>query len=112
MAARVVLERGPKEKRVVVFAVDLPGWSRGAKTPQIALDLLESYRDRYRPIAVAAGMGEEIYAAGAGAITEDGVGTGSTDFWGTSFSPSGLELEPMERNELERKIPLLRACWA
>ena len=111
MAVRAVLERGPKDKKVVVFAVDWPGWSRGAKTPEIAFDLLESYRERYRPVAVAAGMGREFDAAGAVEVAEDRVGTGSTDFWGISFSPCSLEQEPMNSDELERKISLLRACW-
>src|SRR4051812_49231910 len=71
MSVRAVLERGPKEKKVVVFAVDWPGWSRGAKTPELALDLLESYRDRYRPVAVAAGMAAEVEAAGALELAED-----------------------------------------
>ena len=43
---------------------------------------------------------------------DDKVGTGSTDFWGISFSPSALEQEPMGDAELERRITLLRACWA
>jgi len=43
---------------------------------------------------------------------EDKVGTGSTDFWGISFSPSATEQEPMGEKELERGITLLRACWA
>src|SRR3954453_9630475 len=111
MSVRTVLERGPKEKKVVVFAVDWPGWSRGAKTPEAVLELLESYRERYRPIAVAAGMAAEFDAAGALEVVEDRVGPGSTDFWGISFAPSGLEQEPMEDTELERKIALLRACW-
>ena len=112
MSVRTVLERGPKEKKVVVFAVDWPGWSRGTKTPELAIELLESYRERYRPIAVAAKMAAEFDAGGALEVAEDRVGTGSTDFWGISFSPSGLEQEPMDEAELERKIALLRACWA
>lgn len=112
MAMRTVLERGPKEKKIVVFAVDWPGWSRGAKSPDLGLEVLESYRQRYRPIAVEAGMAAEFDAAGALELAEDRVGTGSTDFWGISFSPSGLEQEPMADAELERKIALLRACWA
>jgi len=111
MAVRTVQERGPKDKKVVVFAVDWPGWSRGAKSPELALEVLESYRDRYRPIAVAAGLAAECDAAGALDVVEDRVGTGSTDFWGISFSPSSLEREPMDDAELERKIALLRACW-
>lgn len=111
MPARIVVERGPKAKRAVAFAVDWPGWSRGAKTPEQAVELLESYRERYRPVAVAAGHEAEYDAMGALDVAEDRVGTGSTDFWGISFSPSGLETEPMDDVELDRKISLLRACW-
>jgi hypothetical protein len=111
MPVRTVLERGPKGKKAVAFAVDWPGWSRGAKTPELALEMLESYRERYRPIAVAAGMADEFDSAGRLKVVEDRVGTGSTDYWGISFSPSGLEHEPMKDAELDRKIELLRACW-
>ena len=51
MAIRTVLERGTKGKRFVAFAVDWPGWSRGAKTADGALETLEAYRERYRPVA-------------------------------------------------------------
>jgi hypothetical protein len=111
MPFRTVIERGPKGKKAVAFAVDWPGWSRGAKSPELALEMLESYRARYRPIAVAAGMAGEFDAAGFLDIVEDREGTGSTDFWGISFSPSSLEPEPMDGPEFERKIELLRACW-
>lgn len=112
MRVRTVVERGPKETRSVAFAVDWPGWSRGAKTADWALATLESYRERYRPVAIGAGLGCEFDAAGPLAIVEDRVGTGSTDFWGISFSPSSLERGPMDQEELMRKITLLRACWA
>ncbi|HEX9994449.1 MAG TPA: hypothetical protein VGB14_16085 [Acidimicrobiales bacterium] len=112
MPVRTVLERGPKGKKAVAFAVDWPGWSRGAKTTESALETLESYRERYRPIAVAAGMAGEFDGAGPLDVVEDRVGPGSTDFWGISFAPSGLEQEPMDDAEMERKIELLRACWA
>ena len=111
MTVRAVLERGPKGKKAVAFAVDWPGWSRGAKTPELALEMLESYRERYRPIAVAVGMADEFDAAGPLDVVEDRVGTASTDFWGISFSPSGLEHEPMDNVDLDRMIRLLRACW-
>lgn len=111
MTVRVVIERGPKGKKSVAFAPDWPGWSRGAKTPELALETLAAYRERYRPVAVAAGLGAEFDAAGALEVVEDHVGTGSTDFWGISFSPCSLETEPMDPAELERKITLLRATW-
>lgn len=111
MPVRTVVQRGPKGKKAVAFAVDWPGWSRGAKSPERALALLESYRERYRPVAVGARMSDDFDAAGPLKVAEDEVGTGSTDFWGISFSPSGVEHEPMDATEIDRKIRLLRACW-
>src|SRR5215216_3236750 len=111
MPVRAVIERGPKGKRSVAFGIDWPGWSRGAKSAELALETLESYRKRYRPVAGLAGMAEEFDAAGPLEIVEDKVGTGSTDFWGISFSPAATEQEPMGEAELERGITLLRACW-
>lgn len=112
MAVRTVLEDGPKGKKAVAFAVDWPGWSRGAKTPALAHELLESYRERYRPVAVTAGLAEEFEAAGPLEVVEEKVGRGSTDFWAISFSPSSNETEPMDEADLERKLGLLQACWA
>src|SRR4029450_11917210 len=112
MSVRTVIERGPKAKRSVAFSIDWPGWSRGARSAELALETLEAYRARYRPVAGLAGMAPEFDAAGALEIVEDKVGTGSTDFWGISFSPSATEQEPMGEAELERGITLLRACWA
>ncbi|OGO53768.1 MAG: hypothetical protein A2Z32_10620 [Chloroflexi bacterium RBG_16_69_14] len=112
MPVRTVIERGPKEKRSVAFGIDWPGWSRGARSAELALETLESYRDRYRPIADLAGMTREFDAAGSIEIVEDRVGTGSTDFWGISFSPSATEQGPMSEAEFKRAITQLRACWA
>ena len=111
MPIRTVIEHGTKDKRAVAFALDWPGWSRGAKTADIALETLTSYRERYRPIVDIAGMTREFDDAGTLEIVEDRVGTGSTDFWGISFSPSSTEHGPMGDAELDRAITLLRACW-
>jgi hypothetical protein len=73
MPVRTVIERGPKGKKAAAFAVDWPGWSRGARTPELALEVLESYRERYRPIAVAEGMAGELGAAGPLEVVEDPV---------------------------------------
>jgi hypothetical protein len=112
MPIRTVVERGPKGKKSVAFGIDWPGWSRGAKSADLALETLEAYRERYRPIADLAGMAREFAAAGPLEIIEDRVGTGSTDFWGISFSPSATEHGPIDEADFERGITLLRACWA
>jgi hypothetical protein len=111
MPVRTVVERGPKEKRSVAFALDWPGWNRGAKSADLALETLEAYRERYRPIADLAGMAREFDAAGPLEIVEDRVGPGSVDFWGISFSASSTEHGPLSDAEFDRAITLLRASW-
>jgi hypothetical protein len=112
MPIRTVIERGPKDKRSVAFALDWPGWNRGAKTGELAVETLEAYRGRYRPIADLAGLAHDFDAAGPLEIVEERVGTGSVDFWGISFSPSSTEHGPLGEAELERAITLLQAAWA
>ena len=111
MTVRTVVQHGPKDKKVAAFALDWPGWSRGAKTGPEALEVLAAYRERYRPVAALAGLGEEFDATGDLELVEDHVGKGSTDFWGISFAPSSFELEPMPNEELDRKVSLLQASW-
>ena len=109
---RTVIERGPKGRKSVAFSLDWPGWSRGARSAEVAVETLEAYRERYRPIADLAGMASAFDAAGPLEIVEDRVGTGSVDFWGISFSPSSTEHGPLDDADLERRITLLRACWS
>jgi hypothetical protein len=111
MPIRAVIQHGPKDKGVVAFALDWPGWSRGAKTADAAVEALETYRDRYRAVARGAGLESEFDQAGQIEIVEDHVGVGSTDFWGISFAPSSMEQGPMPEDELERKLGLLEAAW-
>jgi hypothetical protein len=111
MPVRTVIEHGTKDKRSVAFSLDWPGWSRGAKTAEVALETLESYRDRYRPVAELAGMARDFDTAGPLEVVEEKVGTGSTDFWGISFSPSSAEQGPLSEAEFDRAIILLRAAW-
>ena len=70
MPTRTVVQHGPRDKKVAAFAIDWPGWSRGAKTGPEAVELLEAYRDRYRPVAGVAGLGSEFDAAGPLEIVE------------------------------------------
>ena len=112
MPIRTVVQHGPKDKKVAAFAIDWPGWGRGAKTPDAALETLETYRARYRAIAEGAGLGVEFDAAGELEVVEDNIGVGSTDFWAISFAPSSFEQAPMPADEIERKLTLLESAWA
>ena len=111
MPVRVVVQHGPRDKKVAAFAIDWPGWSRGARTGPEAVEVLAAYRDRYRPVAALAGLGDEFDAAGDLELVEDHVGVGATDVRGLDVAPTAVGQEPMEADELERKISLLEASW-
>jgi hypothetical protein len=107
---RVMIEQG--KKKAVASAFDWPGWDRSAKTEAAALEVLALYRPRYARVAALAGRGEEFAATGEAEVVERMAGTGMTDFYGVSARPAGPELEAMSEAECERKIALLRGCWA
>jgi hypothetical protein len=56
--------------------------------------------------------GRRVRRRRAPEIVEDKVGTGSTDFWGISFSPSATEQGRWARQNSNAGITLPRACWA
>ena len=108
---RVMVEQG-KKKKAVASAFDWPGWDRSAKSEDDALAVLATYRQRYATVAQRAGLADEFGAAGELAVVERLEGTGMTDFYGVSGRTAGPEYEPMNEAECERKVALLRACWA
>jgi hypothetical protein len=108
---RVVLEIGPKGKKVVAVAPDWPGLERGAKTGEAAIERLRSYFPRYAKVARLAGMEEAFAAQPAIEVVEEYPGSGSTDFWGISFALSAIDKRAMSSEELDRELMLMRACW-
>lgn len=109
---RVVLELGPKGKRVVALAPDWPGLARGATSEEAALERLRSYVPRYAPVAERAGMETEFANIKGVNVVERYPGTGSTDFWGISFGLSTIDQKRMSEDVLERHLTLLRASWS
>jgi hypothetical protein len=109
---RVTLEIGPKGKKVVAVAPDWPGLSRGAMTGEAAIERLLSHVPRYATVSKLAGMDASFAATTAVDVIEHYPGTGSTDFWGISFALSSIERQAMPSDALERKLTLMRACWA
>lgn len=109
---RIAVERGPKGKRSVAYAIDWPGLERNGKTPEEAVDHMDRYRKRYATVAVRAGLGDAFAGEPETTIVLEYQGTSSTDFWGISFAHSELDREPISTEELERQIALLEACWA
>jgi hypothetical protein len=109
---RVVLEVGPKGKKVVAVAPDWPGLARGAKTGEAATEQLRAYLPRYARVAELAGTATELAASSTFEVVEQYPGTGSTDFWGISFAFSSIDRQAMSGDDLARELTLMRACWA
>jgi len=96
----------------VADAAEWPGLERGAKTEDLAIERIASYRSRYLPVAERAGMAADLTAQIDVDIIGRYPGVGSTDFWGISFAPSPLDREPFEATTFDRQVRLLRAAWS
>jgi hypothetical protein len=108
---RVVLEIG-KKRKVVAGALDWPGLDRWGASEDDALRRLAAYLPRYAGVAARAGMGDEFARAREAEVVERVPGSSSTDFWGIAHVPSQIEGEVLSPADLERRVDLLRACWA
>ena len=109
---RVMLEIGPKGKKVVAVAPDWPGLARGATTGEAAIERLLSYVPRYATVTKLAGMEAAFTNLTGVDVVERYPGTGSTDFWGISFAFSSIDQQAMSGEALARELTLMRACWA
>jgi hypothetical protein len=110
VTVRVMVEHG--KKKVVASAFDWPGWERSGTSEENALAVLAGYRRRYARVAQLAGLGREFDSAGELEVVERVDGTSTTDFYGISVRSAIPEHEPMSDAACERKIGLLRGCWA
>jgi len=108
---RVLIEIGPKAKRIVAAAMDWPGLERWGRTEQDAVERLRAYVPRYLPVAERAGLRSEFDKAVMPHIVERSPGNTSTDWWGVAHVPSIIEAEPLPDDELERRIGLMQAAW-
>ena len=110
MGLRVVLEVAPK--RSFASAIDWPGWSRGGKTADEALEALLAYAPRYAKVAKRAKVAFSPPATMRGVeIVERQKGGGGTEF-GVPSSTARSESDPIPARELSRLVALLEASWA
>ena len=110
---RIVLEIGPKGRKVVAGAIDWPGLERGGRNEDVAIEKLLAYVSRYAPVADHAGLAGDLQRqADAPEVVERYPGNTSTDFWGIAHVPSPLERDTLPEPDLERRLALLRGTWA
>ncbi len=92
--------------------MDWPGLDRWGTSEEGALEKLSSYLPRYAGVAERAGLGSAFSRAGAVAVVERVPGPSSTGVWGIAHVPSQIERDVLSSADLERRLDLLRACWA
>jgi len=110
MSLRVVVEVAPK--KAFASALDWPGWSRGAKAPDDALQALVDYAPRYAPVAKRAKVAFSPPATVRGVEVVQRLTGGSGTEFGVPSVAASAEDEPLDGRELKRLISLLEAAWA
>ncbi len=73
---------------------------------------LLSYLPRYSDVAERAGLANAFARPRDVEVVERVPGSSSTDFWGFAHVPSQIEIDVLPARDLERRLDLLRACWA
>ena len=92
--------------------MDWPGLDRWGTSEDDAIARLLAYVPRYAGVAERAGLGSAFARARDVEVVERVPGSSSTDFWGIAHVPSQIEREVLSSADLERRLDLLRACWA
>jgi hypothetical protein len=110
----VYLEVG--KKRTLAGALDWPGWCRGGRDEEAALQALLDYGPRYERVLRGAGHGvargfQAPADIAAFTVVERVTGNATTDFGAPDVPPS-IDAEPLDDGELRRLQELLKACWA
>lgn len=105
----VLLEVGTK--RVMASAADWPGWCRGGKDAEAALQALLDYGPRYQKIVGRSRLGFKAPATVAAFdVTERLKGNATTDY-GVPGLVAKTERRPLTATELKRLESVLKACW-
>ena len=110
-AIPIYVERG--DKKVFACSIDFPGWCRGAKTEELAVEALAAYASRYAEVAkrakvafpAPAKVGERFE------VVERVKGKGATDF-GIPHEIPKADAEPLTARQAARQVELMRAAWA
>jgi len=106
MSVEVYVETG--QKKVFVSAYDWPGWSRGAKTEEEALEALAVYAPRYAPVAALA---QRMLPAPAFTIVDRIAGSGSTDY-GVPYELAPRDATRITKAKAGELADLVEAAWS
>jgi hypothetical protein len=100
---RVYIEETPRSSFAV--ALEWPGWCRRAKNPDLAVERLMEYQDRYAEIVTAA------FRPGKVEVIATLAGNATTDF-GAPDARGPWDTKPLTRTETTRQLGLVKDCWS
>jgi len=103
----VALESAPK--KTFATALDWPGWSRSAKTDELAIERLLDYAPRYAPIARATGISFPVSFEAD--VVERSDGGSGTEF-GVPSRTHSADTRPVDAAEAKRLAAIVEAAWA
>ena len=103
----VALESTPK--KAFASALDWPGWSRSAKTDELAIEALLAYAPRYAPVATAAAL--DFPASFDVDLAERQDGGSGTEF-GVPSRVTEADSRPVSAAEARRLAAIVEAAWA
>lgn len=99
-------------KRAFASVLRWPGWSRGAKSEDEALERLLAYAPRYASVVGSAGGQFRAPKTASGLqVVERLPGNASTEFGACGCVPAADE-PPLTGRELARRTAILRAAWS
>jgi hypothetical protein len=104
----VYLEVGAK--RTFAGSLEWPGWTRGGKDEEQALQALFDYAPRYAKVAKKLGFDAPKNVKEL-KVKERVKGSANTDFGSLGDAPT-YDDEPVDENEHQRLQKILQACWA
>jgi hypothetical protein len=96
-------------KKAFASALDWPGWSRSAKTDELAIEALLAYAPRYAPVAEAAGL--EFPTSFNVDVVERQDGGSGTEF-GVPSRVTEADSRPVSAAEARRLAAIVEAAWA
>ena len=102
----IAVESTPK--RAFATALDWPGWSRGGKNREVALEALRASAPRYAKVAAIAGLAFDPQARAD--VVRAVAGSAYTEF-GVPGAEFDLDRMPVSKDEMERTIALVQAAW-
>lgn len=108
-AIAITIEASPK--KAFATAIDWPGWSRSARTPELAIDALAAYAQRYAVVAREAGETfQDQVAAADFKVTEEAEGGGGTEF-GVPSRVTDADRRGTTAADADRLRRLVAAAW-